>query len=107
MLLVILIKYFEKKIIFTVKMTTDQVDAAINLTNLVYDDHNKERSSWKLFGHEVSRSMSVFMFQCLIVFIIVICSMTQIMLATTCEETTVWVAILSSSVGYVLPAPKL
>ena len=29
------------------------------------------------------------------------------MLSTTCEETTFWVAVLSSTVGYSLPSPKL
>ena len=36
-----------------------------------------------------------------------ICGIVRIMLSTTCEDTTVWLAILSSTVGCILPCPKL
>ena len=36
-----------------------------------------------------------------------VCAIVRITLSTTCEETTVWVAILSITVGYILPSPKL
>ena len=39
--------------------------------------------------------------------LILACAIVRIILSTTCEETTVWVAILTSTVGYTLPSPKL
>ena len=35
-----------------------------------------------------------------------VCAIVRIMLSTTCEETTIWVAILSSTVGYILNSAK-
>ena len=39
--------------------------------------------------------------------VILVCCVVRITLATTCEETTVWIANFSNTVGYILPAPKL
>ena len=39
--------------------------------------------------------------------LILACAIVRIILSTTCEETTVWVAILTSTVCYTLPSPKL
>ena len=44
------------------------------------------------------------------IFVIVsmlVCAIVRFMLSTTCEETTVWVAILTSTVGYFLHSPEL
>lgn len=87
-------------------MAQDQVDTSINLNNLVFDNSNQERRSWILFGQRLSRSAVVFLFQSTTVLILIGCSVARIILSSSCEETTVWVAILSSSVGYVLPSPR-
>ena len=39
--------------------------------------------------------------------VIVVCFIVRITSATTCEETTVWIAIFSSTAGYILPSPNL
>ena len=36
-----------------------------------------------------------------------VCAIVRLTLTTIFDETTVWVAILSSTVGYILPFPKL
>ena len=74
--------------------------------NNMYDD-NLERRSWILCGNHLPRSEIVFFVQTVLVFMLVGVSITCLALAKTCEETTVWVAVLSSSVGYMLPSPKL
>ena len=85
----------------------DECDKQLNLGNFVFDEENHERKSWKFFGRTCNRSLLVFMCQFIVIVLILACAIVRIMLSTTCEETTVWVAILSSTVGYILPSPKL
>ena len=59
------------------------------------------------FGRTCNRSLLVFMCQFFVIVLILACAIVGIMLSTACEETTIWVAILSSTVGYILPSPKL
>ena len=58
------------------------------------------------FGRTCNRSLLVFMCKFFAVLILA-CAIVRIMLSTTCEETTVWVAILSGRVGYILHSSKL
>ena len=86
---------------------TEHTDNGLNLDNFVFDDHNQERQSWKCFGQTCNRSLVVFLSQFFVILLILACCIVRITLAETCEETTVWIAILSSTVGYILPSPKL
>ena len=84
------------------------VDTTDNVINgMVYDENNVERGSWIFCNKHLPRSEVVFISQCILVFILVLVSITCLAISKTCEETTVWVAILSSSVGYMVPPPKL
>ena len=85
----------------------DECDKQLILGNFVFDEENHERKSWKFFGRTCNRSLLVFMCQYIVIVLIIACAIVPKMLSTTCEETTVWVAILSSTVGYILPSPKL
>ena len=78
-----------------------------NGLNFVFDDNNQERQSWKCFGQTCNRSLVVFLSQFFVILLILACCIVRITLAEVCEETTVWIAILSSTVGYILPSPKL
>ena len=86
---------------------TEHTDKGSNLGNFVFDDNNQERQSWKCFGQTCNRSLVVFLSQFFVILVILVFCIVRITLATTCEETTVWIAILSSTVGYILPSPKL
>ena len=85
----------------------DECEKQLNLGNFVFDEENHEGKSWKFFGRMCNRSLLVFMCQFFVIVLILACAIVRIMLSTTCEETTVWVAILSSTVCYILPSPKL
>ena len=85
----------------------DQCDKPVNLVNFVFDEENHEGKSWKLFGRTCNRSLVVFLCQFFVIVLILACAIVRIILSSTCEETTVWVAILSSTVGYILPSPNL
>ena len=82
----------------------DEIDIAIN--DVVFENDKQERGSWIFCDQTFPRSEIVFIAQTALVFLLVIVSISCLVFAKTCEETTVWVAILSSSVGYMLPAPK-
>ena len=83
----------------------DQCDKHVNLGNFVFDEENHERKAWKLFGRTCNRSLLVFLCQFFVIVLMLVCTIFQIRLSTTCEETTVWVIISSSTVGYILPSP--
>ena len=85
----------------------DECDKQLKLGNIVFYEENHEQKSWKFFGRTGNRSLFVFMGQFFVIVLILACAIVRIMLSTTCEETTVWVAILSSTVGYILHSPKL
>ena len=86
---------------------TEHTDNGLNLGNFVFDDNNQERQSWKCFGQTCNRSLVVFLSQFFVILLILACCIVRITLVETSEETTVWIAILSSTVGYILPSPKL
>ena len=74
-----------------------------NITKeIVFDVKNEERSPWNVCGRKCSRSVSLFIIQSSVVFILIIHSVASVLVSNSCEETTVWVAILSSVVGYIL-----
>ena len=86
---------------------TDHTDKGFQLGNFVFDVNNQERQSWKCFGQTCNRSLVVFVSQFFVILLVLACCIVRITLAGTSEETTVWIAILSSTVGYILPSPKL
>ena len=79
----------------------------INLDKIVFDDQNVERRSWSRLGQTCSRSLIVFLSQFFVILLIVCGCFWPIHLAKTCDESTVWVGILCSAAGYILPSPGL
>ena len=83
-----------------------ECEKKLNLGGFVFDEENHERKSRKFFGRTCNRSLLVFMCQLFVIVLILAYAIVRIMLSTTCEETTVWVAILLSTVGHILPSPS-
>ena len=76
--------------------------------DIVFDPKNQnERTPWTIFGYDCSRSLLIFMFQYILVCTLVISSLISLINSKSCEQTTLWVAILGSAVGYILPCPSL
>lgn len=84
-----------------------QTDTA--LTDFVFDDQNQERRSWKFCNKtSVPRSEVVFFTQIFFIFIfIILCAVKLTLFELSCEESTIWISILSSTVGYILPNPRI
>ena len=85
---------------------TDQEDN-INLGKVVFGDNNQERKSWACLGQTCCRSLIVFLFQLLVILLIIFGYFWRIHLSKTCDESTFWVGILCSAAGYILPSPRL
>ena len=79
----------------------------IKLDKIVFDDQNVERRFWSCLGQTCSRSLIVFLSQFFVILLIVCGCFWRIPLGKTCDESTVWVGILCSAAGYILPSPKL
>ena len=88
---------------------TVDVDDAMSPENLVYDNQNKERASWK-FCNSVTlpRSEVVFFTQALILLILVgVCCGKLLFGYVPCEDKPFYTSLLPWAVGYILPNPRL
>ena len=84
----------------------DEADAGIR--NLVFDVNNKERPPWRCCSNSaVPRSEVIFFQVSIIVLMIILCFSMLFLLSESCEEKSIWIALLSSLVSYILPNPKL
>ena len=84
----------------------DHIDN-IKLDKIVFDDQNFERRLWSCLGQTCSRSLIAFLSQFFVLLLIIWGRFWRIHLAKICDESTVWVGILCSAAGYILPSPKL
>jgi hypothetical protein len=89
------------------KDTVDGVPVGLAVNDIVFDHDNNERRSWIFFGRKVARSQAVFIFQVLIVATTVTVSLVNLTLEGSCESKSFWIALLSSSIGWILPSPSL
>ena len=88
----------------------DQIDslAGIGLNDLVFNEENQERRSWKFCNSRLPRSEVVYFTQIVIIlFLIGVSLIKLVFFHLACEESTFWFSLLSCTVGYALPNPKL
>ena len=88
----------------------DQIDcpAGIGLNDLVFNEENQERRSWKFCNYRLPRSEVVYFTQIVIIlFLIGVSLIKLVFFHLDCEESTFWFSLLSCTVGYALPNPKL
>ena len=85
----------------------DEADAGIS--NLVFDVNNKERAPMALLFKSNSAKVrsNIFVQVSIIILMIILCFSMLYLLSESCEEKSIWIALLSSLVGYILPNPKL
>lgn len=65
-----------------------------------------DNQTWGVLGRAVPRSEVVFCAQVVLIYIVVIASIVNLSIAKE-EDTRVWLILLSSSLGYLLPSPNL
>ena len=92
------------------EIAVDEPDATI-ITDFVFEKNNEsvERKPWNFCNKvTVPRSEVVFMSQMILILILLFFCIYKLSLTKlSCEETSVSFAILSGSVGYVLPNPRI
>ena len=64
----------------------------------------EQSAKWPVFGTKVPKSEIVFFCQIIILYTVIIVSIYNL---TREKETNLWISLLSSCLGYILPAPKL
>ena len=69
------------------------------------ETNNGSNGRWPLFGYRLPRSEIVYFSQTALIFIVVITSIVNLSLGTGDDK--LWTSLLSSSLGYLLPNPKL
>ena len=67
---------------------------------------SSEANEWTLFGKQVPKSEIVFFCQVLIVYTVVVTSIYNLTKGAG-ENNKLWTALLSSSLGYLLPNPTI
>ena len=78
------------------------------LNALVFDEKNQKRRSWKFFNSRLPRFKVVYFTQILIILLLIVVFLTKLVFSQhDCEESTFWFSLLSCTVGYALPNPKL
>ena len=77
----------------------ENVEEATPLTRIPSGD------SWYILGRKVAKSETVFFSQIIIVYIVVIICIVNLSLDR--GNSNLWTALLSSSLGYLLPNPKI
>ena len=68
-------------------------------------DEESNTSNWRAFGYKFPRSEAVFVVQALILYIVIITSLVNLTIDN--EPSTLWTALLSSCLGYMLPCPSI
>ena len=63
------------------------------------------RDNWKICGYGMNKSQVVYFSQIILIYIIIITCIINLSLKN--GDSNLWTALLSSCIGYILPAPKL
>jgi len=82
----------------------DQADRPEDNIDAERHSHNSS-TRWHFFGSVLPRSEIVFFVQVILVYIVVIVSIVNLTIGSQTDK--LWIALLSSSIGYILPSPSL
>jgi len=70
--------------------------------------NGSDNSQWPIFGQNRPKNCIIFFCQVTLIFVLVVASIVNLSLRQLdAVEDKVWIALLSWSVGYLLPGPKL
>ena len=88
-------------------VTVDQLDPVVEES--FFENESSSKSSWKFCNQTtLPRSEVVFFVQMFVILLLIsLCIVKLTILKPNCEEISVWISILSSLVGYILPNPRL
>ena len=85
---------------------TDQPDLAAQ--EFVFDENNHERKPWTTCGKPFPRSEIVFFSQLLVILMVIsLCNFKLSVSSLNDKDKPVWIALLASALGSILPNPTL
>lgn len=87
-----------------INCATDSVDG---LEGFIYDNNRVERKPWPCCGRKVPRSEIVFLIQVVSIFITVCYCVYRVSVSKDCEERTIYISILTATITYLLPPPRV
>ena len=71
-----------------------------------HDSLSGRQSNWKFFGSRIPKSEIVFATQTLMLYIVIIVCLVNLTISTD-DNSNLWTALLSSSLGLMLPSPTM
>ena len=89
-------------------MSSCSAESEIDITGVAVkedDVDTKAADGWHIFGRECPKEEIVFLCQVIILYTIIVVSIYNLTVAH--DDSTLWTALLSSSLGYLLPNPSL
>ena len=95
---------------FQISDKEDEIDspAGIGSNDLVFNEENQDRRSWKFCNSTLPQSEVVYITQIVkILFLIGVSLIKLVFFHLDCEESIFWFSLLSCTAGYALPNPKL
>lgn len=69
------------------------------------EDRNSDRGVWTVFGRTIPKAEIVFFAQIIILYTVIILSIYNLTVGH--KDSNLWTALLSSSLGYMLPNPSI
>ena len=79
--------------------------AAESEVDITATDDEVDANGWHIFGRECPKEEIVFLCQVIILYTVIVVSIYNLTVAH--DDSTLWTALLSSSLGYLLPNPSL
>ena len=84
-------------------------ESEVDITGVVAaeeeEDDEVDANGWHIFGRECPKEEIVFLCQVIILYTVIVVSIYNLTVAH--DDSTLWTALLSSSLGYLLPNPSL
>ena len=89
-------------------MSSCAAESEVDITGLAAEDDEvdaKAADGWHIFGRECPKEEIVFLCQVIILYTVIVVSIYNLTVAH--DDSTLWTALLSSSLGYIPPNPSL
>ena len=83
-------------------MSSCVAESEVDITGV---DDEVDANGWHIFGRECPTEEIVFLCQVIILYTVIVVSIYNLTVAH--DDSTLWTALLSSSLGYLLPNPSL
>lgn len=93
-------------------VVSEVVDCGVDVTDcgvlndIVFTEQSVERPAWTFCGRKLPRSEVVFITQVFLIIIVTLFCVYKLTSHISCDEATIYIALLSSCGGYLIPAPN-